>query len=144
MQEPPFIDTLSPDYDADIHTAHREARGRSWYARTPLGLIFLRYEDVLWLLRDRRWREMGADALPAAGITEGPLWDWFHQILSNKEGEDHARLRRLVSRAFTPRRIESLRPMMRSTAHELIDRFAPDGRCEFVAQFAPKPVKVVR
>jgi len=144
MDDVPFIDTLSPEYDADIHTAHREARERSWYARTPVGLIFLRYEDVLWLLRDRRWRELGADALPQAGITEGPIWDWFHQIMSNKEGEDHARLRRLVSRAFTPRRVESLRPVMRTTANDLIDRFIADGSCEFVSQFAaPYPVRVI-
>jgi cytochrome P450 len=144
VQDAPFIDTLSPAYDEDIHGAHRNARERSFYARTPAGLLFLRYEDVLWLLRDPRWRELGADALPSAGITDGPIWDWFHQIMSNKEGEDHTRLRRLVSRAFTPRRVESLRPVMRATAHDLIDRFVDDGGCEFVSAFAaPYPVRVI-
>ena len=38
-----------------------------------------------------------------AGITSGPLWDWFGQIISNQEGATHTRLRRLVSQAFTPR-----------------------------------------
>jgi len=59
----PFIDTLSPAYDADIHGAHCAARKRSWYAHTPQGLILLRYEDVHWLLRDARFREQGTDAL---------------------------------------------------------------------------------
>lgn len=140
----PFIDTLQADYDADIHSAHRDARAESWCARTPVGLIFLDYEDVLWLLRDRRFREQGADALVAAGITEGPLWDWFHEILSNKEGEDHARLRRLVARAFTPKRVESLRPLMRTTCHDLIDRILEKGACEFVSEFAaPYPVRMI-
>lgn len=140
----PFIDTLDPAYDADIHTAHRKAREQSWYARTPTGLMVLRHEDVLWVLRDRRFRELGVDALAQAGIDDGPIRDWFQQIMSNKEGEDHARLRRLVSRAFTPRRVESLRPVMRRTANELIDRFVEDGSCEFVSQFAALyPVVVI-
>jgi cytochrome P450 len=64
--------------------------------------------------------------------------------MSNKEGEDHARLRRLVARAFTPRRVEELRPVMRTTANELVDRFIEDGACEFVSQFAaPYPVRVI-
>ena len=140
----PFIDTLSPAYDADIHAAHRAARAQHWYASTPVGIIVLRHEDVRTLLHDRRWRELGAAALGMAGITSGPLWEWFHQILSNKEGEEHARLRRLVSQAFTPRSTERLRPVMRATAHEFIDRFAGAGRCEFVSAFAaPYPVRVI-
>lgn len=140
----PFIDTLDPAYDADIHAAHRAARARSWYARTPAGYAFLRHEDVLWVLREKRFRELGVDGLAQAGIHDGPIWDWFQQIMFNKEGEDHARLRRLVSRAFTPRRVEGLRPMMQRSANELIDRFVEDGRCEFVSQFAaPYPVLVI-
>lgn len=144
MAEPPFIDTLDPAYDADIHGAHRSARAQSWYARTPVGLIFLEYEAVLWMLRDRRFHEHGAQALVAAGITTGPLWEWFNEIMSSREGEDHDRLRRLVSRAFTPKRVESLRPLMRDTTHDLVDRIVERGACEFVAEFAaPYPVRVI-
>ena len=140
----PFIDTLSPSYDADIHAAHSKAREQSWYAATPVGIIVLRHEDVRAVLHDRRWRELGAAALQMAGIAGGPLWEWFHQILSNKEGEEHARLRRLVSQAFTPRSVERLRPVMQATANEFIDRFASAGRCEFVSAFAaPYPVRVI-
>jgi cytochrome P450 len=140
----PFIDTLSPAYDLDIHTAHREARAQGWYARTPAGILVLAHEEVRAVLHDRRWRELGTTALQMAGITHGPLWEWFHQILSNKEGEEHARLRRLVSQAFTPRRVEKLRPVMRETANEFVDRFAAAGRCEFVGAFAaPYPVRVI-
>jgi len=140
----PFIDTLSPTYDADIHAAHCAARARHWYAGTPVGIIVLRHEDVRALLHDRRWRELGAAALGMAGIHSGPLWEWFHQILSNQEGEEHARLRRLVSQAFTPRSVDRLRPVMQATANEFVDRFAGAGRCEFVSAFAaPYPVRVI-
>ena len=140
----PFIDTLSAVYDVDIHTAHREARERSWYATTPLGLIFLDYEAVHWLLHERRFRLQGNDALDLAGIPGGLLREWFGQILSNKEGEPHTRLRRVVARAFTPRQVERLRPMMRANAREFIDSLTGTSACEFVEAFAaPYPVRVI-
>ena len=140
----PFLDTLDPDYDRNLHAAHKAAREQWWYARTPVGIIVLRYRDVQALLHERRWREVGPDALRMAGITSGPLWDWFHQIMSTQEGPPHARLRRLVSKAFTPRSVERLRPIMRETAHEFIDRFDGDRHCEFVSAFAaPYPVRVI-
>jgi cytochrome P450 len=140
----PYIDTLDPAYDLDLHAMHAAAREQWWYARTPVGIIVLRYRDVHALLHERRWRELGPDALRMAGITSGPLWEWFHQIMSTQEGEAHARLRRLVSKAFTPRSVERLRPIMRETAHEFIDRFADVRRCEFVSAFAaPFPVRVI-
>lgn len=50
----PFLERLSAGCDRNLHAAHRAASERSWVARTPVGLAFLRYEDVLWLLRDKR------------------------------------------------------------------------------------------
>ncbi|MBY0401761.1 hypothetical protein K2X89_15825, partial [Myxococcota bacterium] len=74
--EAPFIDTLSAEYDFDIHAAHRRAREQSFYARTPLGLMAVDYEAVHFVLHDRRFRLQGNDALDLAGITAGPLREW--------------------------------------------------------------------
>ena len=41
----PFIDTLDPAYDLDLHAVHKAAREQHWYARTPVGIIVLRYRD---------------------------------------------------------------------------------------------------
>jgi cytochrome P450 len=140
----PFTDTQSAAYDRNIHSTLARARDASWYADTPFGVLVLRYDDVHWLLHDKHWRELGTAALPAAGISEGPLWDWFHQILSNKEGEEPAHLRRFVSCVFTPRRAEALHPMMRATAKELVDAFVERGECEFVSEFAAGyPLRVI-
>jgi hypothetical protein len=54
----------------------------------------------------------------------------------NRDGADHLRWRAVMSRTFTPRRVEQIRPFLRDAAHELIDAFAPRGSCEFVAEFA--------
>ena len=56
----------------------------------------------------------------------------------------HTRMRGLVSRGFTPRRVAELEPRVRAIATRHIDRFAGAGRSEFVADFAGRlPMDVV-
>jgi cytochrome P450 len=52
----------------------------------------------------------------------------------------HTRYRKLLNRVFTPARVRDLTPHIEDIARDLIDRFAPAGRCEFVSEFAlPMP-----
>jgi cytochrome P450 len=142
-REVAFFDLFDPGFQPDAPPVHA-AREACWYARTPLGYAVLRYDEVAALLRDRRLRQGGVESLAAQGVTEGLLADWMRMSLLNLEGEPHARLRRLVSQAFTPRAVDALRPVMRATAHELIDGFAARGACEFMAAFAePYPSRVI-
>jgi len=56
----------------------------------------------------------------------------------------HTRYRKLVGRAFTPRRVQGLIPRIEHIADELVDSFVADGRVEIVSQFAvPLPVRVI-
>ncbi len=57
---------------------------------------------------------------------------------------DHTRLRRLVAKAFTARRVAALRPRVQEIADRLLDAVAPAGRADLVADFAlPLPVTVI-
>ncbi|GHO77215.1 polyketide biosynthesis cytochrome P450 PksS [Ktedonobacter sp. SOSP1-85] len=57
---------------------------------------------------------------------------------------DHRRLRRLVSAAFTPRYIESLRPQIQRIADELLDTVQNQGQMDLVADYAyPLPINVI-
>jgi len=142
-REVAFLDLFDAGFQPDAPQVHA-AREACWYARTPLGYAVLRYDEVAALLRDRRLRQGGVESLAAQGITEGLLADWMRMSLLNLEGETHARLRRLVSQAFTPRAVDALRPVMRAVAHELIDGFAARGACEFMAAFAdPYPSRII-
>lgn len=58
------------------------------------------------------------------------------QTLQRTDPPVHTHYRRLVSRAFTAKRMESLVPRINELCHELIDAFVPSGECEFVADFA--------
>ena len=54
------------------------------------------------------------------------------------------RLRRLVSKAFTPARINALDPFIRRTAIELVEQIRSAGRCDFIADFAARlPIAVI-
>ena len=60
------------------------------------------------------------------------------------EGEEHARLRRLVAPAFTPAAADRLRPFMRQVVSALVDAVAAEGRCELVADICePYPIPII-
>jgi cytochrome P450 len=141
-QELPFLNVADPDF-AMTSDEVVAARARSWCARTNYGLAVLRYDAVKTLLKDRRLRQ-GSHAWPRHNGVTGPFADWWGHVLLNKEGADHARLRRLVNPAFSPRLIGSLGPQFRALGEELIDAFPDEGRCEFVSQFAePYAARVI-
>ncbi|HSV64643.1 MAG TPA: cytochrome P450 [Mycobacteriales bacterium] len=139
----PYLDVLDPGFQP--HSAEvAAAREASWYARTSMGYAILRYEQASAVLGDRRFRQTVALMLTARGITGGPLFDWLTSTIIGTEGADHLRLRRLTSRAFTPRAVDTLRPLMRSVVEELLDRFTESGQCEFMADFAdPYPARII-
>ncbi len=74
----------------------------------------------------------------------GRFADWWSGWLLNLEGEDHARLRRLLNPAFSPKTLAALSPQFTALAGELIDDFAATGHCEYVSQFAePYAARVI-
>ncbi|QLY28283.1 cytochrome P450 [Nocardia huaxiensis] len=120
------------------------ARAANWYARTPIGFAILRHRQAVDFLADRRFRWGGVESLAAQGITGGPAVEWIGSVLPSIEGADHARLRRLVSRAFTRAAVDRLRPVMRAVAEELAEPLARAGECEFMSAFADRyPARIL-
>jgi cytochrome P450 len=96
----------------------------------------LSHERVRELLADGRLRSGFVQFIESMGITSGPFHDWMSISPLNRDGADHVRWRQLMSKAFTPRSVERLRPFLHDAAHELIDGFADRGSAEFMAEFA--------
>ena len=62
----------------------------------------------------------------------------------NRDGDDHRRLRRLVTKAFTPRMVEQLRPRIQAIADELLDAVSSNGEMDLSAAYAfPLPITVI-
>jgi len=139
----PFFDVTDPAFSVSSAEVHR-ARDKGWYARTRYGLAVLRYDQAARLIRHPDVRQ-GSVAWPAHhGITSGPFAQWWSGWVLNKEGEDHQRLRRLLTPAFSRRLIDALVPRFAGLAGELAGSFAATGRCEFMAEFAePYAARVI-
>jgi len=122
---------------ADPFGTLNRARAAGPVADTDTGIVaILTHDRVRELLADGRLHENFPDFLRSFGITSGPFYEWMAVSPLNRDGADHQRWRALMSRTFTPRSVERLRPFLRDAAHGLIDTFAARGRCEFVAEFA--------
>ncbi|UBU18264.1 cytochrome P450 [Nonomuraea gerenzanensis] len=130
----PFLDVLDPAFDFEAPEVYA-AQAESWYADSPFGLLVLRYEEASDLLRDRRLNHDGRRYMETHGITEGPIYDWFVPMIVNHEGEEHRRLRGLMNKAFTARRMARLRPFIREQAEQLTDGLDDGGTHDFVADF---------
>jgi cytochrome P450 len=125
------------DFLADPFATLREARAAG--PVVDLQMInagVMRYEHVRRLMADGRLHTNFAEFLRSVGVSSGPFYDWMESSPLNHDGAEHQRWRAVMSRTFTPRRVEGLRPFLRSAAHELIDAFAGRGSCEFMAEFA--------
>lgn len=100
------------------------------------GTGVMKYEQVRTLLTDGRLRADFLNFLRRFGVTSGPFYEWMAISPLNRDGVEHQRFRTLMSRTFTPRSVERLRPFLGAAAHELIDGFAAAGACEFMDAFA--------
>jgi cytochrome P450 len=111
--------------------------------------LVVRYEEARAALNDQRFsKDMHAAlALGSGVVAEGLPGPDFARHMLSVDPPDHTRLRRLVSSAFSPRRIEALRPQVQAIVDDLLDDLAalgPDARADLVSAFAfPLPFTVI-
>lgn len=138
------IDLLSPDFIADPYPYYDILRNSSpilYDAEWKLWFVST-YEDIYALLRERRLgRDMDGAPKPDPHTPFGKL---HHNSLMEKEPPDHTRLRSLVNKAFTPARVEALRPHITVIAYRLLDAVWARGEMDLLTDFAePLPVMVI-
>jgi cytochrome P450 len=113
---------------------------------TPIWWV-TRYEDAEAVLLDAERFVRDPRLALAPELLPQTLPEYFAFIDSNmlnRDGDDHRRLRRLVSKAFTPRMVERLRPRIQEIADALIDPVSTAGEMELVSEFAfPLPITVI-
>jgi len=142
--ELPTIDYTEATSWDEVHEILAAARRRSSIVMGPHGPELLTYDLVRTALRDPRFAEPKAMGLEPQGITSGELWERVTHSLLAMDGDEHHRLRRLVSKAFTPRAVARLKPTIASVINELLDAVAPRGGCDVVADIARQyPIPVI-
>jgi unspecific monooxygenase len=137
----------------DPYADYAELRARTpvLYDEATDHWLVSRYADVDALLRDRRFgrtylhvathEEMGRPAPPP---WQAPFWDLIDAGILDMEPPDHTRVRRLVSKAFTPRYVEGLRPRVQAIVDTLVEDLTGAGEVDLLPTFAePLPVAII-
>lgn len=137
------------DYDLTATPAEalgifRAAQSQAPIAIGPVGPEILSYNLARDMLRDTRFGIPPGIILAAQGVTSGPLFDKVTSGLMDLDVDAHQRLRKLVSKAFTPRATFRLHDTIHDVVNGLIDNVAHVGRCDVVVDIArPYPVAII-
>jgi cytochrome P450 len=139
---------LTPEGRANPYPLYHELRRTRPVHRAELGMWALsRYDDCWAAMRDPRF---GKDYAQQIEQRFGPDWRRHppltageHSML-NTGGPEHTRLRKLVTRAFTPRMIENLKPVIERVVNELLDPVAEAGGGNVLEAVGfPLPVTII-
>jgi cytochrome P450 len=142
---------VTPEGQADPYPSYAHMRAEARVSRTAFGPYVVNgYQECLGVLRDPRLgRGMGIEDRSSgifsdAGTRRGEFLEASQHNMLMADPPDHTRLRRLVSRTFTPRQIERLRPAIHRLVDDLLDAMASRGDVDFMAEFAlPLPMDVI-
>ncbi len=148
---PPVYDPFAPGFTDDPYPQYAALRAGAPAGRHPLGFWLLtRYEDVSALLRanmsveDRNVTDRELIELREQMFGEEDEARARNRSMLDRDPPDHTRLRRLVSKAFTPRAIEALRPRITALVDEMLDAAGHQGQVDLVDALAfPLPFAVI-
>ena len=113
-------------------------------ARTDVGVAVLHQGDVAAVLRDRRFESAIGRMLSSFGPKSIAYFSNRRQSILSMEGDEHTRLRRLVSPAFTPAAADRHRPAMRRVLGDLVDSHLDKGEIELVGSVCePYPIPII-
>jgi cytochrome P450 len=144
------FDPLSPEQLADPYPVYaRLRRERPAFYSEKFGFwVVTRYDDVVQVVKDHdAFSSVNAltsvEPTPAVRAALDKSYPEM-PIITACDPPLHDRLRTLVNKTFTPRRVAEMEPCIRETAAALIDEFVDDGRADIVDRFAwPLPLIVV-
>ena len=135
---------MDPEFLADPYPTYHRLRDEDPVHHSPLDFwVLTRYEDVAAVLRDPRFIKEPLVSMVAArfGVSVPP---GVGLSMLDRDPPDHTRLRSLVSKAFTPRVVEGLRPRIQKMVDDLITRAEAVGTMDLIEEFAyPIPVNVI-
>lgn len=147
------VQIASSAFKANPHPFYARLRAEAPVCRVRLpdkqeAWLITRYDDVLALLKDRRFAKDRRNALTPEQLTRQP---WIPPMLVpltrnmlDLDEPDHGRLRGLVHKAFTPRRIELMSARIQVLSDTLLDKAESRGKLDLISDYAlPLPVAVI-
>jgi cytochrome P450 len=148
--EPAIFNPFEPGFFDDPYRQYAALREHDPVHRSPLEVwVLFRYDDIVGVLRDSSLSVQVDNATPTARMQmfaeQAPeeRERGAHSIL-NVDPPDHTRLRRLVSKAFTPKMVHELRPRIQALVDDALDSMAARGEADVIGDLAfPLPFTVI-
>jgi cytochrome P450 len=146
----PLFDPFAPGFTDDPYPQYAALRDKAPVYHHPMGFWLLsHYDDVSWLLRapglsveDRNVTDPLLLALRESGARDQVRGSQLSML--DRDPPHHTRLRKLVSRAFTPRSVDTLRPRISELVDGMLESLASAGQADFVETLAfPLPFTVI-
>lgn len=139
-------------YRADPFPFYEVVRRRGRVVRGRLVSVTASYDVITEVLRSDDWRAGPDEDVMPAPVRRLARWSRDPRALGPVdppsmlvvEPPDHTRYRRLVSKVFTPRAVEGLRPQIEAVAQDLLDQLAGRQQVDLVATYAERlPIAVI-
>ena len=149
---PPMLNPFAPGFFDDPYAQYQVVRDQDPVHLSPIGSWALfRYEDVHRVLRDPHLSVEERNATPLPFEVDADIRAMMDErreggthTMLNMDPPGHHRLRRLVSKVFTPRMIEGLRPRVQQVADEHLDAAPQRAEFDIIAGLAfPLPFIVI-
>src|SRR3954451_726041 len=144
----PLFNPLSPEFIKNPYPHYERMRTTDPMHVTPLGVfVASRHAEVSLVMRDKRF---GKDYVERTKrrygpkILEEPVFRSMSHWMLQQDPPDHTRLRGLVVKAFTARRVEDMRPRIQHIVDETLDRIVPKGKMDLIEDYAFRlPVTII-
>ena len=144
----PLFNPLAPEFIRDPYPYYARLRTTDPMHVTQFGaFVASRHAEASLVLRDKRF---GKDFVErnirryGPKTMEEPIFRSMSHWMLQQDPPDHTRLRGLVVKAFTARRVEDMRPRIQQIVDETLDRIAPRGRMDLIEDFAFRlPVTII-
>jgi cytochrome P450 len=144
----PLFNPLSPEFIRDPYPHYERLRTTDPMHLTSFGsYVASRHAEASLVLRDKRFGKDFVDRSTrryGPQIMQEPVFRSMGHWMLQQDPPDHTRLRGLVVKAFTARRVEDMRPRIQHIVDETLDRIAPQGHMDLIEDFAFRlPVTII-
>jgi cytochrome P450 len=144
----PLFNPLAPEFIRDPYPFYQQLRDSDPMHVTPFGaFVASRHAEASLVLRDKRFgKDFVARSMRRYGpaIMDEPVFRSMSHWMLQQDPPDHTRLRGLVVKAFTARRVEDMRPRIQEVVDQTLDAIAPDGAMDLIEDFAFRlPVTII-
>jgi hypothetical protein len=144
----PLFNPLSPDFIKNPYPHYARLRTIDpMHVNAHGAFVASRHAEVSLVLRDKRFgKDFVERTIRRYGpkIMEEPIFRGMSHWMLQQDPPDHTRLRGLVVKAFTARRVEDMRPRIQHVVDETLDRITPHGKMDLIEDYAFRlPVTII-